>query len=1121
MLITSNNLQSIESTKQKLHQTFKMKDLGGAKPTGTLLEYNLKLTVKELDDITNIAFGVQTLSQFMQQPKSSHWEAALRIVRYVKKEPDMGVLMSSEKSNTLSAYCDADWASCPNTRKSVTEFIVKHGNSLISWKSKKQNTVSRSSTKAEYISMAWTVAELTCPGSQLVAVPFNGCGFVLWRSSMLTSLSAKNKLGLLDGRVPQPSPDCPYHSYRERCNDMVKAWITNSVSRKIATSVMYLKTAREVWRDINERFGQSNGSKYLQIQREISTTTQGSYDIATYFTKLRSLRDELNSSYMGLVYSCEALPKFIEDQQLFQFLNGLNESHSTVKSAIMMMNPLPPVSKAYSLLQQDESQKEALSNVSNFSGDSASFSVSPAQSERMSLVFLANIVRNLDMYTMKKYYRLHGFPPEFKFTKNKKSASCVQGDIPHPQSSSAINQFPGNSSPIYGFTKEQYQHLLTLFQQVQVSLGLVSNIPPAEDSGFAHFACLFTAYAVEYVDSHVCGSSQAIMDPWILDSGDTNHMTPHKYLPFDIVPLVRHFLVTLPNGYKVKVISTGSLHLRHDITLLNDPSLKRPLVIVKAADRLYYLHPDAELFPTSTPALSSHATISCIDSSSTISSIPCNKHALVSQSDNAFELGSSAEAVTFFAYQGILHQTTIPHTPQQNGIVESKYKYLLEVSRALLFQSKLPLKFWGDCVLTATYLINRMPSPLLLKVFPYEKLRGYPPSYDHLRSFGCMCFATSPKIGSVEKYKARLFIRGDTQREGIDFTEIFSPVIKLTTIKCLLTLAIKRGWTVFQLDVNNAFLHGDLHEEVYMKIPQGLDVTHSSSSIPLVCKLKKLLYGLRGSISSLNDYSLFTKSSSGPLLVLAIYVDDILLVRDDLTEMNSLKSFLDDQFKIKDWGKYITSWDWKSLLILKHLNQFLHQPQVPHMLAGLHVLRYLMNDPSQRVLLSNSSDFSLIGYSDSDWASCAISRKSVIGFYVTLGGSLISWKSKKQPTISLSSAETEYRALRKVVAEMSWLIRLLGVLGLPINSPVPIYCDNKTALHIAKNPVFHKRTKHIEINCHYFRECLNSGLISLQFISSANQLDDIMTKDLCGQRHQNILGKLGACSPSSLRGVLT
>ena len=174
---------------------------------------------------------------------------------------------------------------------------------------------------------------------------------------MLTSLSAKDKLGLLDGRVPQPPPNPPYYSYWERCNDMVKAWITNYVSREIATSVMCLKTAREVWKDINERFGKSNGSKYLQIQRKISTTTQGSSDIATYFTKLRSLWDELNSSYICPECSCGALPKFIEDHQLFQFLNGLKESYSNVKSAIMMMNPLPPIRKAYFLLQQDESQK--------------------------------------------------------------------------------------------------------------------------------------------------------------------------------------------------------------------------------------------------------------------------------------------------------------------------------------------------------------------------------------------------------------------------------------------------------------------------------------------------------------------------------------------------------------------------------------------------------------------------------------------------------------------------------------------------------------------------------------------------------------------------------------------
>ncbi|XP_075082323.1 uncharacterized protein LOC142166811 [Nicotiana tabacum] len=115
------------------------------------------------------------------------------------------------------------------------------------------------------------------------------------------------------------------------------------------------------------------------------------------------------------------------------------------------------------------------------------------------------------------------------------------------------------------------------------------------------------------------------------------------------------------------------------------------------------------------------------------------------RSDNAFELGSSNYGNEFFIENGIIHQTSCPHTPQQNGVIERKHRYLLETLRALLFHSHLPIKFLGDCVLTATYLINRFPSKLLNNKTPFELLFGQPPSYNHIKTFGCLCFTTVPK----------------------------------------------------------------------------------------------------------------------------------------------------------------------------------------------------------------------------------------------------------------------------------------------------------------------------------------------------------------------------------------
>ncbi|KAL5556213.1 hypothetical protein UlMin_038449 [Ulmus minor] len=204
------------------------------------------------------------------------------------------------------------------------------------------------------------------PGLHLIYTHLIGSNINSWNRAMNMAFVAKNKLCFVDGYIVQPSIDDLIYGLWSRCNSIIMSWILHSVSKDIAKSIMYLDNAIDMWSDLYDRFHQGNNPRVFQIKPLLSNLVQGSSDVSGYFTRLRTLWDELKDFRPFPTCSCGSMKELIDLQQqdyVLQFLMGLNESFSHVRAQKLMLDPLPPINKVFSLIVQEERQR-SLSSVS-------------------------------------------------------------------------------------------------------------------------------------------------------------------------------------------------------------------------------------------------------------------------------------------------------------------------------------------------------------------------------------------------------------------------------------------------------------------------------------------------------------------------------------------------------------------------------------------------------------------------------------------------------------------------------------------------------------------------------------------------------------------------------------
>ncbi|KAL0435806.1 UNVERIFIED_CONTAM: Retrovirus-related Pol polyprotein from transposon RE1 [Sesamum radiatum] len=847
-------------------------------------------------------------------------------------------------------------------------------------------------------------------GLALTSTPLDGTNFLAWQRAVYVSLGTKMKLGFIDGSFPCPAVGTLHYEQWRRVDLTVTSWIWNSLSKDIVEAFMYCATSHELWTAIQRRYGRSNGPMVYQLQREMSTVSQQDQSLTAYFTRIMKLWNEITCLAPPPKCKCgrcicgvnNAISESTASSQLMQFLMGLHESYNNERSQILMLDPLPDIERAFAMV-----------------------------------------------------YALHGVPDWYKVLNDKKkkgkhfTAAAVDDKQQSPELVAS-----GNMS---GMMNE----LIKLLKK--------NSAPSDPITNYANFVSLDDQFAATFLINRTPTPLLRWKTPYELLYG-----TQPAYDLLKVFGSLCYATNIDPQKMKfhsraIKCVMIGyGMH-------------KKAYKLFDLENRKVFYSRDVHFYEHIFPFANDHTI-------STPSSPPLPVVSTHSD-DISFPIVSDVQAIPPPSSPSTL--TPSSGSPLSSSAIPSLPQGQAPQLRRSLRQIQKP--YWLDGFVSYSHtskLISSSNAAYLSFVASLSILQE-PRSFSEAVLHQEWRDAMNVELEALEKNKTWKLTALPSGKRPIGCKWVFKTKLKADG-------TVERNWPLHQLDVNNAFLHGHLDEDIYMTPPEGY---HVSSG--LVCKLEKSLYGLKqasrqwnveltlklkqfGFVQSAHDHCLFTWQTASGLLMLLVYVDDILVTGPSLTDIQFVKDHLHQLFTIKDIGvvryflgleiargssgiyvaqtKYIMdivkdsglleakavstplpmglklTADCGALLInpdsyrrligrllylaftrpdishsVQQLSQFLTHPCEAHWKAALHIVRYLKGSPALGIFFPSSSSFELTAYCDADWASCPESRRSLSGFCIFLGGALVSWKTKKQSTVSRSTAETEYRSMAATV----------------------------------------------------------------------------------------------------------